>query len=112
MTFCCSYNHLCGITEGASKWQWHVTTPHGVTRAIPGATGQSFTPLEEHALCRFFFRWEQRSLLFTKVYCLNKVYCFNQVYCLLEHVHLTRVGAGTGRCRVRMTALRGLTSTS
>ena len=56
MTFCCSYNHLCGITEGASKWQWHVTTPHGVTRAIPGATGQSFTPLEEHALCRFFFR--------------------------------------------------------
>ena len=57
MTCCCSYNHLCGITEGASKWQWHVTTPHGVTRAIPGATGQWFTPQAEHALCRFFFRF-------------------------------------------------------
>jgi hypothetical protein len=58
LTACATYNHLCGITEGASKWQWHVVSPQGVTRALPGATGQSFTPLSEHLLHRFFFRYK------------------------------------------------------
>jgi hypothetical protein len=55
---CATYNHLCGITEAASKWQWHVISPQGVTRLLPGATSQSFTPLPEHALHRFFFRYK------------------------------------------------------
>ena len=55
---CATYNHLCGISEGQSKWQWHVITPQGVTRALPGATSQSYTPLPEHSLHRFFFRYK------------------------------------------------------
>jgi hypothetical protein len=58
LTACATYNHLCGIPEGTSKWQWHVITPQGVTRALSGATSQSFTPLPEHALHRFFFRYK------------------------------------------------------
>lgn len=58
LTACATYNHLCGIAEGASKWQWLVITPQGVTRALSGATSQSFTPLSEHILHRFFFRYK------------------------------------------------------
>ena len=58
LSACATYNHLCGITEGASKWQWHVISPQGVTRVLPGATSQTFTPLSEHMLHRFFFRYK------------------------------------------------------